>query len=122
MKQNEQSGVRIKDLLGKNLRRLRAMANLSQLSLAGQTGLTHNFINDIENGRKWVSAETIARLAAALKVEAHQFFLPVSMWDGREADAFSLYLEDFSDSLQKMVHDYRQRYITHITPLDDEEL
>jgi transcriptional regulator with XRE-family HTH domain len=37
--------------------------------LAAEADLTHNFINDIENGKKWVSAETIGKLAIALKVE-----------------------------------------------------
>jgi transcriptional regulator with XRE-family HTH domain len=82
------------------------------LTLATEAGLTHNFINDIENGKKWVSAETIAKLAAALKAEPYQFFLSESKWNNQGAEIFSLYLDDFADTFQKMVVEYRQRYLS----------
>jgi transcriptional regulator with XRE-family HTH domain len=103
--------ISIRSLFSKNLKRLRAAANISQLTLATEAGLTHNFINDIENGKKWVSAETIAKLAAALKAEPYQFFLSESKWNNQGAEIFSLYLDDFSDTFQKMVGEYRQRYL-----------
>ena len=43
------SGISIRSLFARNLRRLRGIANLSQINLAIEAGLTHNFINDIEN-------------------------------------------------------------------------
>jgi transcriptional regulator with XRE-family HTH domain len=104
--------ISIRSLFSKNLKRLRAAANISQLTLAIEAGLTHNFINDIENGKKWVSAETIAKLAAALKAEPYQFFLSESKWNNQGAEIFSLYLDDFSDTFQKMVGEYRQRYLS----------
>jgi len=82
------------------------------LNLATVTGLTHNFINDIENGKKWVSAETIEKLAIALKAEPYQFFISESKWSNQGAEIFSLYLDDFSKSFQKMVNDYRVLYVT----------
>jgi transcriptional regulator with XRE-family HTH domain len=100
----------IRRLFSKNLRRLRTDANISQLTLANLAELTHNFINDIENGKKWVSAETIGKLATALKVEPYQFFLSESHWNEQGAEIFSTYLDALSDSFHKMVDDYRQRY------------
>ena len=87
------------------------MANLSQLSLAAATGLTHNFINDIENGKKWVSAETIAKLSIALKAEPYQFFICETKWNNSGAEIFSLYLDDFSESIEKVTAEYRSRYL-----------
>jgi transcriptional regulator with XRE-family HTH domain len=49
---------------------------LSQLSLANKLGMTHNFLNEIEHGRKWVSPETIQKLCSALEVQPYQFFIP----------------------------------------------
>jgi len=85
---------------------------MSQLSLAENAGLTHNFINDIENGKKWVSAETIGKLAFVLKVEPYQFFISESKWNDQGAEIFSLYLDDFNDSVAKIVKDYRCRYLS----------
>jgi len=104
-------GINIRTLFSRNLRRLRTVANMSQLTLAENAGLTHNFINDIENGKKWVSAETIGKLASALKAEPYQFFISESKWNEQGAEIFSLYLDDFTDSIAKMVKDYRYRYL-----------
>ena len=104
-------GVNIRALFSRNLRRLRTIANMSQLALAENAGLTHNFINDIENGKKWVSAETIGKLAFALKAEPHQFFISESQWNDQGAEIFSLYLDDFTDSVSKLVKGYRHRYL-----------
>lgn len=105
------NGINIRALFSRNLRRLRAMAEMSQVNLATAAGLTHNFINDIENGKKWVSAETIAKLAIALHAEPYQFFISESKWNDRGAEIFSLYLEDFADSFTHLVKEYRVRYL-----------
>ena len=104
-------GINIRSLFSRNLRRLRTLTNISQMNLATLTGLTHNFINDIENGKKWVSAETIAKLAIALRAEPYQFFISDSKWNNQGAEIFSIYLDDFSDSFTKMVREYRNRYL-----------
>ncbi|MCL2069867.1 MAG: helix-turn-helix domain-containing protein [Treponema sp.] len=104
-------GINIRSLFSKNLKRLRVLANLSQVNLANEAGLTHNFINDIENGKKWVSPETIGKLADALKAEPYQFFLSDSRWNSQGAELFSLYLNDFQDSFEKMTKEYRIRFI-----------
>ncbi|MDR0504131.1 MAG: helix-turn-helix transcriptional regulator [Treponema sp.] len=94
-------------LISGNMRRLRTLQNISQLSLAASTGLTHNFINDIENCKKGVSAKTLAKLSAALSVEPFQFFLPENI----NNNDVMLYVKDFNDSLQKVVADLTDQYL-----------
>jgi len=106
----------IQNLFSRNLKRLRNEANISQLTLANLADLTHNFINDIENGKKWVSAKTIGKLATALRVEPHQFFLSESRWNEKEKEVLSTYLDDLTDSVHKVLLDYRRRYISDINP------
>ena len=38
--------------------------------------MAFTFISDIENGKKWVSPETLEKLSKVLDIEAYQFFLP----------------------------------------------
>jgi transcriptional regulator with XRE-family HTH domain len=102
----DEMGVR--SLVAQNLKRLRELKNVSQLTLSSVTGLTHNFINDIENCTKWVSANTIAKLASALDVEPYQFFLPGAQPD----DAKLAYLRDFQDSLAVFVREYPEHYFS----------
>ena len=106
------TGINVRKLFSKNLKRLRTQANFSQVNLASEADLTHNFINDIENGKKWVSPETIGKLATALKVEPFQFFVSDSRWNNQGAEMFSVYLNDFQDSFEKLVDEYRGRFLT----------
>jgi len=105
------SGINIRSLFARNLKRLRNIANLSQINLSLEAGLTHNFINDIENGKKWVSPETIGKLSTALKAEPYQFFLSDSKWNSQGAEMFSLYLDEFENSNARMIAEYRRRFI-----------
>jgi len=94
-------------LVSKNLKRLRSLQNISQLGLALNAGLTHNFINDIENCKKGVSVKTLAKLSVALQAEPHQFFLPEDMSNNK----MLIYVNDFNDSLQKVVKELTEQYI-----------
>jgi len=96
----------IRQLISSNMKRIRSLQNVSQLSLANSTGLTHNFINDIENCKKGVSVKTLARLSAALKVEPYQFFLP----EGMSNSETMVYLEDVNDTIQKAVKELTDKY------------
>jgi len=94
-------------LISINIKRLRSLQNISQLNLALSTGLTHNFINDIENCKKGVSAKTLGKLSVALSVEPYQFFLP----EGSANNDMMIYVKDFNDSLQKVVNELTQQYM-----------
>ena len=107
----ENNVFNIRRLFSINLKRLRSAANISQLALANQADLTHNFINDIENGKKWVSSETIGKLATALKAEPYQFFLSESRWNDKGAEMFATFLGDFENAFQKLTEEYRKLYI-----------
>lgn len=67
----------IKILFGQNLRFLRNKRHLSQMQLADMADVTFNFINDIENGKKWISPATLSKLCLALDYPPYQFFLSV---------------------------------------------
>ncbi|MDR0562563.1 MAG: helix-turn-helix transcriptional regulator [Spirochaetaceae bacterium] len=118
-------GQNVRILFSSNLRWFRSLQNFSQASLAHRAGLTHNFINDIENCKRWVSPQTIAKLATVLEIEPYQLFLAeAKAKEGtrlataeRRNDSFRVYLDDFSDSLKKMLRELRRKYLQ-----DDEEV
>ena len=101
-------GSTIRNLFAKNLKRLRGIIKVSQLELSDTTGLAHNFINDIENEKKFVSDETIAKLAIALKVEPYKFFLPETKWGTQDEVILA---DDFYDSISMLVKEYYINYI-----------
>jgi transcriptional regulator with XRE-family HTH domain len=105
------TGMEVRLIFARNLRRLRERQNISQLELSSLTGLTHNFINDIENCKKWISPETLAKFATALQVQPFQFFLSEVLIGEYEEDRLSIYREDFADSFQKMAADWMNTYL-----------
>jgi transcriptional regulator with XRE-family HTH domain len=104
-------GMEIRRLFAQNLKRLRELQNISQLDLSGMTGLTHNFINDIENCKKWISSDTLARLTTALRVQPFQFFLSEVLAEDRGGDGLDMYREDFVDMFQKVSSDWMNTYL-----------
>jgi transcriptional regulator with XRE-family HTH domain len=101
----------IRALLSRNLKRLRTKKKLSQLNLSIRAGLTHNFINDIENGKKWLSPKTLAALAVALDTSPHEFFAPEMALSGREAALLTGHLNNFADDILRWVEDIKGRYL-----------
>jgi len=99
----------IRILVSTNLRRLRSQQNISQLTLASSAGVAHNFLNQVENCKKGISAKTIAKLCSTLDVKPYQFFLP----EGIPDDLKQLYVLDFSDNMQKMAKEIPAKYISN---------
>jgi transcriptional regulator with XRE-family HTH domain len=64
----------LQKLFGKNLARIRTNAGYSQLALSIEVDLTHNFINELEQGKKGASFATLSRLSTVLRTPVAQFF------------------------------------------------
>jgi transcriptional regulator with XRE-family HTH domain len=101
----------VRMLLSRNLKRLRADRNLSQLSLAVKAGLAHNFINDIENGKKWISPRTLAALASALGTDPQEFFLPETALPEQDGASLEGHLDNLAGDVLLWVDDVRGRYL-----------
>lgn len=95
----------INRIFGKNLRRLRNRANLSQLELSTCANLSLSFINSIESGQKWVSPATFAALTGALQAKPFEFFLTD---DIPENDPVAVYTnhQTLVSEIEDIVHRY----------------
>ena len=60
----------LRDILAKNMRRLRAERGLSQEALADESGINRTYLSSVERSERNVSIDNIARIAKALGVEA----------------------------------------------------
>jgi transcriptional regulator with XRE-family HTH domain len=97
----------IRLLFAKNLKHLREQQHLSQMQLSGLTGMSFNFINDMEHGNKWFSEKTLAKLCTALKVEPFRFLLDDKYWNANEID---IYRDIIYDSFQKLAGEWEPKY------------
>ncbi|MGA8809135.1 MAG: helix-turn-helix transcriptional regulator [Thermoanaerobaculia bacterium] len=63
------------ELFGNSLRRVRNGRGLSQEALADATGLSTNFVGEMERGLKAPGLGVIVRLARALDVSVHELLV-----------------------------------------------
>jgi transcriptional regulator with XRE-family HTH domain len=112
-------GQEIRELFSRNLKLLRHHNNLSQLALSVKAGLAHNFVNDIENGKKWVSPNTIAKLAEILDVEPGTFFQSNPL-DPPETRKILSYLDEINRRFTEAVGEIKENYLPRGRKTEDE--
>jgi transcriptional regulator with XRE-family HTH domain len=59
----------LRDVLAKNMRRLRAVRRLSQEALAHECGMNRTYLSAVERAERNVSIDNIARIATGLQVD-----------------------------------------------------
>jgi transcriptional regulator with XRE-family HTH domain len=97
--------------MGRNLRFHRDKLGLSQLALSLKIGMSHNSINDIEHGKRWVSAKSITKLCAALEIEPYQLLLPdEQLKSGKEQIMIETFRKDLSQALMIAMEEVNKRY------------
>lgn len=89
----------IKSIFAKNLKFYREKMGLSQMALASKTGLATNFINDIENRKRWISPATLSKLSEALEVSPYKFFAEVNLENSTSNETVSILCTELSNEL-----------------------
>jgi transcriptional regulator with XRE-family HTH domain len=59
----------LRDVLAKNMRRLRAARGLSQEALAYECGINRTYLSGVERSERNVSIDNIARIARGLQID-----------------------------------------------------
>jgi DNA-binding protein len=99
----------LRDILSTNIRRYRGYRNLSQAEFAEKIDVSIPFLSDIENGKKWISSKTLAKMATALQINAYELLRPdtslpddtLSILDKYTADIFKLFEKDVMATKKK---------------------
>ena len=94
-----------RDLLSRNIKRYRDRFGLSQLHLALELGISATFLSDIETGKKWVSPQTLAQIAKALKIEIYELFKPEQTIRDDVSAAVAKYLDDVDEAFIKSIEE-----------------
>jgi len=87
-----------------NITRLRGNQHWSQVQLAKKTGVSVNFINDLELGRKWASPATMVKLANVFKIETYELLKP----SGSFPDNLGSITRKFVDEVHASMEQVRQ--------------
>jgi len=92
------------DIFSRNLRRYRNDLNLTQVALAKKTGVSTNFVNDIESGKKWASLTTMVKIANVFNVHIYELLKPPNLLPDNLNSILKKYTEDVLASLDNINH------------------
>jgi transcriptional regulator with XRE-family HTH domain len=101
----------VQHLLAHNLKSARRKLGYSQQELAERAELSPGHMNDLEQGRKWVSSFTLQRLADALGLEPFMLLLPHD--EASRTDQFSL-LTEYAASVRVLMEESLDRSLKNI--------
>ncbi|ULQ60966.1 helix-turn-helix domain-containing protein [Brucepastera parasyntrophica] len=99
--------LNVSEIFGDNLRRLRHKQKLSQLELSARSGLSHTFINNIENGKKWISPKTLEALCRELHAYPFEFFLDPELLDSNSKYILIAQQSNLIFELEEVLAKYR---------------
>jgi len=93
----------IRGILSSNLKRYRNYRKLSQAEMAEKLDISIPFLSDVENGRKWISPNTLVKFASALDIEPYELFKPENALTPEIATTLSNWSNDIVEAVAQTV-------------------
>jgi len=103
-------GQAIKDILGRNIKLLRARRGLSQANFAEKANISIPFLSNIERGIKYPQPDMLSRIANALGVEVNELFM-ANLETGESKELISLLSEDMRKNVNLAMTEVFERYL-----------
>ena len=102
--------IEVRRIFAENLKKLRKQKGLSQLKLSNEMQIAFTFINDIENCKKWVSPETIARFATFFGVPVSAFFQDDFDGSNNSNEKTKFIIKSISEEVTKTILEVGERF------------
>ena len=90
-----------------NIKTFRIRNNWSQVALAHKAGVSVNFVNDIEAGKKWASPVTMIKIADALDVQVYELLKP----PGLPPDNLNSLMRKYTDNVNEALEGIRLAFL-----------
>ena len=91
-------------IFSNNLKKYRRDLGLTQIALAKKAGVSTNFINDMEAGKKWASLATMVKLAHIFDVHVYELLKPPNLLPDNLGGILRKYTEDVSAAIGHINH------------------
>ena len=98
----------LRDVLSQNIKKYRKVHKWSQAQLALKTGVSGNFINDMESQKKGASLITIGKLARAFEIEPYELIKPLDQFPESINGIIQQYTENIQLALEQTRHNFIQ--------------
>ena len=86
-------------IFSSNIKRHRGRFKWSQVDLAKKAGVSINFINDLESGKKWASPATMLKIANVFNIEVYELIKPQDTFP----DNFESIVKKYTDNIHAAV-------------------
>jgi len=104
----------LKAYLSQNLKKYRSYRKLSQADFAELIDISIPFLSDVENGKKWVSPVTLAKMADALNIEAYELLKPDTIIPDNAVNILEKYTSDIYQTFGETLNKIHKNYIGQI--------
>jgi transcriptional regulator with XRE-family HTH domain len=104
----------LRAILSQNIKKFRSYRKLSQADFAEQINISIPFLSDIENGKKWVSPATLAKMADALNIEAYELLKPDTIIPDNSINILEKYTADIHHAFEETVNNICNNYIQQL--------
>ena len=104
----------LRTILSKNIKKFRGFRKLSQAEFAEKIDISIPFLSDIENGKKWVSPVTLAKMADALNIDAYELLRPEKIIPDNTDTLIENYTAEISDLIEESLDNIRKSYIQQL--------
>ena len=94
-------------IFSNNLKELRDRFHWSQVALAKKTGVSVNFINDIEAKKKWASPATMVKIANVFNVQVYELLKPPGLFP----DNLNSIIKKYTDDVHKALENTQQAFL-----------
>ena len=98
----------LRKIFSENMKKYRRKLKLTQAGLAKKAGVSVNFINELEAGKKWASPETLVKIANVFGVQAHELLKPPELAPDDCIGAVRKFADDVHAALEEACHTYIQ--------------
>ncbi|MBE6345145.1 MAG: helix-turn-helix transcriptional regulator [Spirochaetaceae bacterium] len=104
--------IEIRQIFANNLKKIRKQKGFSQLKLSNELQMAFTFINDIENCRKWVSPETLAKFATFFEVPVSYFFSEEEGQKSTSTITNEIFVKTISEEVTKTIQNVSNRFLS----------
>jgi transcriptional regulator with XRE-family HTH domain len=105
----------LRKILSKNLRKYRNYRKFSQAELAEKLDISIPFLSDIENGKKWVSPRTLAKMADTFNIEAFELLRPENSIPDDSANIIDKFTDDIYRIFGESLNNLHDNYISNLS-------
>ena len=104
----------LRALLSTNLKKHRDYRKFTQAEFAEKIDISIPFLSDIENGKKWVSPNTLIKMSNILNIEAYELLKPDNILPDNTVGIIEKFTDDINSMFGNVLNTLCNSYIDNL--------